>query len=80
MGERCELRAANGQSVQQCDKERCIFWRIAQHVGGTDSVEGCAIQHYELLGNSGVARWLMSVKERLEAEENRDRGSGPADR
>lgn len=80
MGERCELRQANGLSVQQCDEERCIFWRVAEHVGGTDGVEGCAIQHYELLGDSEVARWLISVKERLEADENRDRGSGSANR
>jgi hypothetical protein len=42
-----------------------VFWRIAGHLGAEEG-EGCAIQYYELLGNDGVASWLLSVKERVE--------------
>ena len=80
MGKRCELREANGLPARQCDSERCIFWRVAEHVGVTENVEGCAIQYYELLGDPGVARWLISVKERLEADECREQGSAPTSR
>ena len=66
MGQTCELRAANGLQSQHCEAEVCIFWRVASHVDGTQSGEGCAIQHYELLGDSAVAEWLLSVKERME--------------
>ena len=66
MSEHCELREANGLPEQHCDKEVCIFWRIAEHVGGPESGDGCAIQHYQLMGDEGVAAWLLSVKERLD--------------
>ena len=65
MGEKCRLREANGLPATFCDKGACVFWRAVDHLGGEPS-EGCAIQHYELLGDSGVADWLMSVKQRIE--------------
>ncbi len=66
MSEECELRKANGLPTQLCERGECIFWRVAEHVVGDQSVHGCAIQHYQLLGDESVARWLLSVKQRLE--------------
>jgi hypothetical protein len=61
----CELRRANGREATLCDEGSCVFWRAVDHIGETAG-EGCAIQHYELLGDEGVAAWLQSVKDRLE--------------
>ena len=61
----CELRKANGREATLCDEGACVFWRAVDHIG-EEPGEGCAIQHYELLGDQGVAAWLLSVKDRLE--------------
>ena len=66
MSDECELRKANGLPAQFCDSDECIFWRVAEYVGGDAHVDGCAIQHYQLLGDGAVARWLLSVKARIE--------------
>jgi len=65
MSEKCRLVEANGFPARSCDKGACVFWRAVGHLGGEPS-EGCAIQHYELLGEEGVAQWLISVKQRVE--------------
>jgi hypothetical protein len=65
MAGNCELREANGREATLCDEGSCVFWRAVDHIGETAG-EGCAIQHYELLGDEGVATWLLSVKDRLE--------------
>jgi hypothetical protein len=72
MSDRCELRKANGLPEQPCDREECVYWRIAGYLGDGETGEGCAIQHYELLGDEAVVQWLLSVKERIERV-----GSGP---
>jgi len=66
---RCELDAVNGIQ-SNCDEEECVFWRAAGHLDLVETASGCAIQYFELLGESGaeVAAWLQSVKERLEKE------------
>jgi hypothetical protein len=66
MSDKCELRYANGLPVQHCELDECIFWRVAEHLGVDGNADGCAIQYYQLLGDEDVARWLLSVKERLE--------------
>jgi hypothetical protein len=68
MSEVCELRAANGEPEVHCEGGACVFWRVVGHVGQGVGA-GCAIQHYKLLGEEGVAAWLLSVKERLESVE-----------
>jgi len=65
----CELRAANGINEKHCEGERCMYWRALDHLGTGDG-DGCAIQHFELLGNEGVAAWLLTVKERFERAES----------
>jgi len=65
MGETCRLREANGVSSHLCDSDACVFWRAVTHVGA-ERAEGCAIQHFELLGDSTIAAWLLSVKDRVE--------------
>ena len=64
----CDLREANGLPDKDCDGSSCVFWRVVEQIGDTPG-EGCAIKHYELLGDDGVAAWLLSVKERLERQD-----------
>jgi hypothetical protein len=61
----CKLRASNGAEPTHCDGDTCVFWRALEHLGTGDG-EGCAIQHYQLLADDGIAAWLLSVKERVE--------------
>ena len=69
MTKRCELRAVNGLPDVDCDRDECIYWRVAGHLGLAESEAGCAIQHFELLdGGEDVAAWLLTVKERLEQQ------------
>jgi hypothetical protein len=74
VSKRCELKAANDIPAH-CDEERCVYWRVVDHLDLTASVNGCAIQYFELLGEEGgaMASWLLSVKERVEDTE-RDSG------
>ncbi|MDH4140320.1 MAG: hypothetical protein OEV43_07080 [Coriobacteriia bacterium] len=69
MGDICKLRASIGIDAI-CDKDACVYWRVAEHLDIDASVPGCAIEYFELLGDSGsgVAEWLLSVKERVERE------------
>ena len=61
----CKLRAKSGTFATHCDGEECIYWRALDHLGTGHGV-GCAIQHFELLDDDGVAAWLLTVKERYE--------------
>jgi hypothetical protein len=74
VGKRCELKTANGIPAH-CDEERCVYWRVVEHLDLEAQVNGCAIQYFELLGEDGgaIASWLLSVKERVERKED---GSG----
>jgi len=65
MGETCKLGEANGLPSQLCDNDACVFWRAVTHVGA-EQAEGCAIQHFEMLGDANFAEWLLSVKDRVE--------------
>lgn len=67
MDDICRLRSAMGDSPYPCDKGSCMFWRVVDHLG-VETAEGCAIQHYELLGDHDLASWLLSVKERIERD------------
>ncbi|MBW6467654.1 MAG: hypothetical protein K0B85_00610 [Coriobacteriia bacterium] len=74
MSKSCELKAANGV-LAHCDEERCVYWRVVDHLDLAAPVNGCAVQYFELLGEDGapVASWLLSVKERVEGvEQQRD--------
>ncbi len=69
MAGECKLRAANGLEWVACEGERCIFWRAVEHLGVEPlSPEGCAIQYFDLLEGTDpeLARWLLSLKERVE--------------
>jgi len=65
MSDKCSLREANGLPEESCDREACVFWRAVGHLGEAPG-EGCAIQHYKLLEQDGIAAWLLSVKDRIE--------------
>ena len=65
MGDRCKLREENGLPDELCDRQECVFWRAVDHIGEAPG-EGCALEHFELLGRDGVATWLLSVKDRIE--------------
>ena len=71
MDDICDLRVATGEVDALCDGEGCPFWRVIEHVGDAPGV-GCAIKHYRLLGDEGVATWLLSVRERLDLVERED--------
>ena len=66
MGDTCGLREANDLHNEHCDGEACVYWRAVEHLGEA-AQPGCALQHFELLGDPGMARWLLSVKERITA-------------
>jgi hypothetical protein len=65
MDDYCDLRAANGEEPGFCEGEVCSFWRVVEHVAG-EAGSGCAVKHYQLLGNDDIAVWLLSVKERVD--------------
>jgi hypothetical protein len=65
MSETCTLREANEIIGEDCNEEGCIFWRAVSHLGEEEG-QGCAIQHFQLLGEDEVVKWLLSVKERIE--------------
>lgn len=69
MSECCELRKAN-DIHSECDGEDCVYWRAVGHLAISDEEAGCAIQAFRMLdgGQSDVAAWLLSVKDRVEAE------------
>jgi len=69
----CRLREANEVHGESCDGSTCVYWRAIEYLGVVQG-EGCALQHYELLGDVRMAQWLLSVKERVEGE-----GSAPRD-
>lgn len=73
MGDQCDLHAANGEPDRECQEAACPFWRVAEYVGDAPG-EGCAIKYYQLIGNDGVAAWLLSVRERLSQLERSDEG------
>lgn len=67
--EECKLRLANGIDGD-CDTGSCTYWRVVEHLDlGVDGPpQGCAVQFFGLLegGDSDLAAWLLSVKERVE--------------
>ncbi|TDB36903.1 MAG: hypothetical protein D9V44_10365 [Actinobacteria bacterium] len=72
----CMLRMTNGIDGVPCDEGMCTYWRVVEHLDlGGIPAEGCAVQHFRLLvdGDSDLAAWLLSVKERVEARERSDR-------
>lgn len=72
MQEMCKLRQANGAEGVECDEERCVYWRLVEHLDAGDGV-GCAVQHFELLDSGEeIAAWLLSVKERVEGNATGD--------
>jgi hypothetical protein len=80
--ESCELRESNGRPDEPCDGSACVFWRAVEQAG-IEPGEGCAIRHYQLLGDERVSAWLLSVKERMELlrdEAPATSGGGACDR
>lgn len=71
MSDCCDLRSAIGMQAE-CDGEACVYWRAVGHLGISAHEAGCAVQRLGLLEGAGddVARWLHSVKERVEALES----------
>lgn len=67
MSDTCKLKATH-DVLAHCDEERCVYWQAVDHLDVSASADGCAIQHFRLLGGDGdaVASWLLSVKERVE--------------
>ena len=65
MDDTCKLKQANGLQDQHCEGARCVYWRAVESLGHPAGT-GCAVQHYEMLGEDGMAAWLLSVKERVE--------------
>ena len=64
----CKLRQANGIS-SPCDTGACPYWRVIEHLDlPVVSIEGCAVQYFGLIegGNSELAAWLLSVKDRMD--------------
>lgn len=68
MADECDLKAAHGVAGHDCDGSDCPFWRIASYVDDHAPGEGCAIKHFQLLGDEKVSAWLLSVKDRIEAD------------
>lgn len=67
MFEQCELRHASGASGVSCQKDDCAFWRVAGHLGISETTDGCAIQYFELLDEGPeMVAWLLSVKQRVD--------------
>ena len=67
----CKLRCANGIDGAACDTGMCTYWRVLEHLDlDVSAAEGCAIQYFGLLegGDSALAAWLLSVKERVEQQ------------
>jgi hypothetical protein len=56
----------------ECAGGECISRRLLGHLGAPVGA-GCAVEHYELLGDEQMAEWLLSVKERLEKVESAER-------
>jgi hypothetical protein len=61
----CKLLETRG-FVRHCEGPDCVFWRVIDHVGHSEPAEGCAIEHFELLGDVALVDWLVSVKDRVE--------------
>jgi hypothetical protein len=66
----CNLKQANGIDHERCEGESCVFWRAVDYLGQPTGT-GCAVRHYELLGQEGMAEWLLSVKKRVESSTTR---------
>lgn len=70
MANRCELKAHSGIDAP-CDEAECPFWRATDFLGIAHApTDGCALQFFSLLGEQGseISRWLLTVKERVEAQ------------
>ena len=67
----CRLHATKNV-IRHCDEAECVFWRALDHLGYQETGEGCAIQHFELLGDDALVAWLLSVKERVDGEARRE--------
>jgi hypothetical protein len=64
----CKLKQANGIEGEHCEGEPCLFWRAVENLG-VPTGSGCAVQYFEMLGEDGMAAWLLSVKERVQHSE-----------
>jgi hypothetical protein len=42
-----------------------MYWRLVDHLGHGE-VDGCAIEHFEMLGDEKLVDWLISVKSRVD--------------
>jgi len=67
----CGLHATKNV-VRHCDEADCVFWRALDHLGYEEKGGGCAIQHFELLGDESLVAWLLSVKERVDSAAERE--------
>ena len=70
-GRSASFAPPTGSRASDCDEERCLYWRFVEAACDEEAGLGCAIQHFSMLDGGEVARWLLSVKERVEAEARR---------
>ncbi len=66
--EKCSLHLANGIE-EWCTRDSCIYWRLleTQDIDIGNDV-GCGLQHFKIIENLSpeMARWLLTMKKRLE--------------
>jgi hypothetical protein len=60
----CKLHMTRG-AERHCDGTSCMYWRLVDHLGHGE-VDGCAIEHFEMLGDEKLVDWLISVKSRVD--------------
>lgn len=65
----CTLRLAAGGELEECAEDRCAFWEP----GGAVAPGGCLVERLGLdLGQSGLATYLLELRERLERARGHD--------
>lgn len=66
--EACRLYEANDLE-SWCTRKHCIYWRLleSQDVSVSNKI-GCGLEHHGLMEgiSSQTAKWLLSMKKRLE--------------
>ncbi len=66
----CDLRFATSAERRECDGKNCIYWRVLEHLDvDRPEATGCAIRYFGMLHDADpeVGKWLLSVKERMDA-------------